>query len=703
MDKNLFYDFISLRPVQVPKDKKVKMIDSVLSSIEEQKKLKDIKEISGLHVRAQFTHAARLTGHYHFYSPAKVRDGVNTFTTPYNKPVLPHHNEQADPLGRIISASYLSTPHVSVSASIMDASELNKVHNERNLKWVKKLTPFLLDKRFEGLGYVEGMLNITDPDGIVKVIDQRYHTLSVGYGTDTLHCSHCMTEWVGEGPCDHYPGQMIDGLPVFLIYGNLWYDEISYINAPADELAQNQSFEYKNYDFNQHVKDSSIKARTTNEIRNARLMVLSKDSNNIQCTDRICAVEPHLYLLDKQTGEYKPQIFNGDTDMHSDIKELVSLSSADFYKKLELSDENKLSDEELEKLEDSDFIGPNRTFCAVDKAHIEACRALLESAEDSEDKTEILQFLKTKEDSLMVNQNSDDNKPEGNEENNDNTNNNAEENESIEVKVVLEKDGTVKVTPEDLASDRKIIIGDALTKDAVRYYFTISSEGGPWEAQSERDFEIEQELLGLLMRASEAKQDEAKDSNVDFIKKLIGEDNADNKVLSALTDAYGLKKDQSATIAELESQIKNQRDQYSLLTKTKDAVIADLTQELKDNLIDHIMLLGKEDPDPESRDAKLASFKAMGIDELKAAVKVVDTLTQSKDSGQIKDPSKNQDDEGSSLSVEQINTELCEIETRYQKIKSLNGQKHADAYYSHVIPKIKALKEQLKELESEEE
>jgi S-ribosylhomocysteine lyase LuxS involved in autoinducer biosynthesis len=91
------------------------------------------------------------------------------------------------------------------------------------------------DPGYEGLGYIELIVDVTDSDAIQKVLDRRYLTGSVGASTDSAICSICKKDWAeDEGVCEHRPGEKYEGKKCFLIAGNLTYDEYSFVNTPAD-------------------------------------------------------------------------------------------------------------------------------------------------------------------------------------------------------------------------------------------------------------------------------------------------------------------------------------------------------------------------------------------------------------------------------------------------------------------------------------
>jgi len=223
------------------------------------KNIEDI-EAKGLKVRIAATHAGIVTRNNMFYLPDKVRKGVGTFIKDYNKPVLLHHDERSDAIGRIIDAFYVDTSrfikdnYSNVLIKDGAGNELNvtnqilqdfcdgsmpfgmQVDLVRNLftRPIKDKLSLLENKSYEGLGHNQIITDITDPEAIQKFLDGRYLTGSVGAVTDMAICSICKQNWIEDEFCEHQPGAFYDDIKMVLIAGNFFYDEYSVANTPAD-------------------------------------------------------------------------------------------------------------------------------------------------------------------------------------------------------------------------------------------------------------------------------------------------------------------------------------------------------------------------------------------------------------------------------------------------------------------------------------
>jgi len=246
MAKKIYiYDSILLNPdlkKQWDKDQKLHMIDSF------------VRAGTGVEITVRATHAARITRNNGLYLPTKMRDGIKSFvskdgggTSSFNKPVLTEHNTYDAPLGRVVAAEYIDTSGEvfgRISDKYSDVKDAIAALPTMNRMWqavdaVESLvhSGLLFSKDFQGLGFGRTTLQVTDSDAMTKVLDGRYQTVSTRAATDAAVCSCCKTDWVSDGRCEHDVGEMVDGAPMFLIAGNLSYEEVSFVNIPADSEA----------------------------------------------------------------------------------------------------------------------------------------------------------------------------------------------------------------------------------------------------------------------------------------------------------------------------------------------------------------------------------------------------------------------------------------------------------------------------------
>ncbi len=150
--------------------------------------------------RIEAIHAG-VTKNFSMYSAEELRNSLASWTTPYNKPVLTHHNVYSgEPIGRVLAADYKKSPF-----NNRDCHELT--------------------------------VKLTDAEAIAKILDGRYITVSVGGIAESATCSVCGANWAEEA-CEHVPGQTYDGVLCTAILHGIDFLEVSFVNAPADEHAK---------------------------------------------------------------------------------------------------------------------------------------------------------------------------------------------------------------------------------------------------------------------------------------------------------------------------------------------------------------------------------------------------------------------------------------------------------------------------------
>lgn len=142
-----------------------------------------------------------LTANYNHYSAEALEKSLTSWVQPYPKPIIINHDQESDPLGRVMGAR--------------------------------------MDKEADGTPYVRLQVAILNPTAIERVMDQRFLTGSVGGKADHAMCSICNTDWVeksGYGPaCKHERGKVYNGKLAYFQLTDLGFKEYSFVNVPADQ------------------------------------------------------------------------------------------------------------------------------------------------------------------------------------------------------------------------------------------------------------------------------------------------------------------------------------------------------------------------------------------------------------------------------------------------------------------------------------
>lgn len=138
------------------------------------------------------------------YMPECLKNSVQSWMTPYRRPMITFHNEQdGDIVGRFIAAEYVT-------------------------KKTKTGTPALVFT-----------VNIADPDAIEKVKSSIYETTSIGVIANTVKCSICGQDLTDEGQCEHLRGETYDDEICYWDIYDMEGKECSYVIVPSDIYSGN--------------------------------------------------------------------------------------------------------------------------------------------------------------------------------------------------------------------------------------------------------------------------------------------------------------------------------------------------------------------------------------------------------------------------------------------------------------------------------
>jgi hypothetical protein len=130
----------------------------------------------------------------------ELKSGVYSWLHPYAKPVIYNHDVNTEASGRIQTAAYS-------------------------------------DFTSAGRPGIIVVPKITSESAINDILGGRLLTVSIGATTDAAVCSVCGTDILEEGWCGHEKGGVYDGITAEWIVGNVWFDELSWVNVPADQDA----------------------------------------------------------------------------------------------------------------------------------------------------------------------------------------------------------------------------------------------------------------------------------------------------------------------------------------------------------------------------------------------------------------------------------------------------------------------------------
>jgi hypothetical protein len=130
----------------------------------------------------------------------ELKSGVYSWMHPYPKPVIFNHDIETEATGRIQAAAFAEYTAAGRPGIIV-------------------------------------VPKITQEKAIDDILGGRLLTVSIGATTDAAICSVCGTDIINEGFCGHYKGETYEGVKAEWIVGNVWFDELSWVNVPADSDA----------------------------------------------------------------------------------------------------------------------------------------------------------------------------------------------------------------------------------------------------------------------------------------------------------------------------------------------------------------------------------------------------------------------------------------------------------------------------------
>lgn len=415
MSKVLFSDLITINPdkkyMNLSKEEKIKLIDQ---------SMKGESAPKGLKVNLNISHSAKVIN-ARIYTPKAHLTSIESWTSPFAKPVLLNHDMHAEPLGRIQQVTWRSIEDKAIGffKSLKDFQNFVKAVDTNDPKTIYKafkVNGLLTNRKFPGLGVLTGDARITDPVAIEKFIDGRYLTVSAGQDTDALVCGVCGSDWVTGDICEHERGEITkDGDIGVFITGNLSARELSVVNSPADSEG------FVNYMEMSDSEDLNSKIFRKKEFSNYEDIVTDSEyilgevemESKESITD---STETTLETKEEVKTEVQT-VDNTETEVKTEPEvtkteeETVTETVVDFLPELELLDlafEGELAkDKELvsglvdestkQTLTDESFY-KNRKLLVTDHTHVVALKRLLGKVKVSDAlKKDLEDFLSRKE------------------------------------------------------------------------------------------------------------------------------------------------------------------------------------------------------------------------------------------------------------------------------------------------------------------
>lgn len=224
----------------------VQIVDSKGNKLDSAKILdaytKNNSSIAGLLIDIEATHSGKNHNFTVYYEDSMEKD-AESFLNPFNKPFLMNHDENCEPIGRIVKAS------TGESSFTQERSAINV------------------------------QAKVTDETKYAKFLDGRYKTVSIGGTMGTVTCSICGKTILKNNKfkfCGHWRGETYKDEVCYWGAKDIEYNELSVVNNPADDFAQIKKITVLNNsdDTTQQIN------KEENSMEKGNTTVVTKDSVN---------------------------------------------------------------------------------------------------------------------------------------------------------------------------------------------------------------------------------------------------------------------------------------------------------------------------------------------------------------------------------------------------------------------------------------
>lgn len=289
-----------------------------------------------------------LTGNYNHYGAEALEAALESWVSPYPKPIILNHDLNTEPIGRVMAAK--------------------------------------MDKEEDGSSFVRLQIAITDPVAAQKVMDKRYLTGSVGGRAGKAVCSISGEDLAQETESGrprmpkYKRGKVYKGKLAYIDMQDISFKEYSFVNQPADQKSGVRSTK---------VQDGSAPVADSEDwVAKSSAFVLSMD------TEDIFSIEENQSILKgMKKKESRPTYLQlkgaflsalAVEEMESDISTDDSLLSYEDSQKTK-SEENSIMDD-VTKEEDILAVA---TGLSEDLSNITSNAAEQETVEEAEVESDV--------------------------------------------------------------------------------------------------------------------------------------------------------------------------------------------------------------------------------------------------------------------------------------------------------------------------
>ena len=270
---------------------------------------------NSLMVEIEGIHSDVLTINCTKYSENCLKKSIPYWTTPYEKAVIMHHNDED---GQIIGR-------------------------------VKKAE--MIDSKRSGTPAINFTCNIGDENGIKGIKNGTLATVSIGAVAYDVRCSIC-GENVAICDCEHEKGHVYDGKLCYWTIEEMEPREVSYVILPSDKYAQTM----KVYKPGKKELKESVEVRKKMSVCDAILKQLTEGVDDEAVKDKVVIDEEVKDKKDedeKKEAEEKPVVDEEKEDKVEEEKDEEKTEEKEEEEKEEDNDDKKSDEDDNKDEEDS--------------------------------------------------------------------------------------------------------------------------------------------------------------------------------------------------------------------------------------------------------------------------------------------------------------------------------------------------------------
>ena len=208
-----------------------------------------MQDIEGIHVGP--------TRNYTWYMESALKSSIPTWTKPYKRPLIMHHNEE-------------------------DGTIIGRIH-AAEMKYA--------DTR-SGTPAIEFTCNVPDEEGKKQIQDGRLETTSIGVIAHDVRCSICHSQIEfddnDEVMCGHMKGEVYDNVVCYWQIYAMEAKELSYVIVPSDIYAHNtRTYEPQviSKDFKNITENLNNKLGGDLDMSNAAKAAINKTGTEVNLTE----------------------------------------------------------------------------------------------------------------------------------------------------------------------------------------------------------------------------------------------------------------------------------------------------------------------------------------------------------------------------------------------------------------------------------